>query len=289
MVRKRQSLEGWIREAMIVDASSHGGPITAIALVHMKGMSQDEIYTARFGGTPQEPRELSELFQHKAESYAQDLSGTQTFCLIAFYNNSNEPGAKHPFAVTSQQDFSNDLVTEGPNGTGVLQQMMRHYEVQTQATFKKDGMLTEALLRTVGEQNLTITALLRENREALELAKVAVLQYAANEHEHKMKEKEYERATLERQMFFKYLPPLANTILGKEVFPVGTEDTAIIEAIAESLTEDQAKKLAENLPPTVVGIIFNRLEKSMKTKQLKNAQTQRLIRGKNPEDDAAGD
>jgi hypothetical protein len=89
----------------------------------------------------------------------------------------------------------------------------------------------------------------RENREGFTLVKELLAAQALNRHEFKMKELEFERSTEERKKWLDFAPSLVNTILGSEVFPQSTEDTSLLESIADSLSEEDLMKLSSVLKP----------------------------------------
>ena len=278
----KQSLESWIHEAM-TDADKEK-PISQLSLMHIAG-SENEIHTVKFGSKSWAPSELSTLFRHKAESFAQELSGVQTFALLAFYG-SGESQARHPFVVTGATDFQ--LTTENADAKGLAQQGMRHLEVQAQMYSRGQAVILDAQQRLI--ETLTRNALedRKENRELIGILKDVVLTQATNNHEHKMKELEYERSSAERKKWIGFLPGLVNNILGKDVFPQSTADTALIESIADNLTPDQLEKLGGALKPEVLGPIADRFNKHFEKRKLESKQAKQLA-AKNPEDDAAGD
>ena len=112
---------------------------------------------------------------------------------------------------------------------------------------------------------------------------------ALNRHEYKMKEMEFERSSGERKKWLEFASVFVNSILGSEVFPQSTEDTTLIESIADSLSEEDLLKLGNTLKPEILGPIAARFEKHFKAKKAKKASASRLLAVKNPEDDAAGD
>lgn len=279
----KQSLESWIHEAMVDPEKDK--PISQITLVHIAG-SENEIHSVKFGSKQWTPAELSTLFRHKAESYSQELSGVQTFALLAFYGGTTEQQARHPFVVSGATDFQ--LTTENADAKGITQQSMRHLEVQAQMYSRGQAVIIDAQQRLI--ETLTRNALedRRENRELIGILKDVVLTQATNNHEHKMKELEYERSSAERKKWIGFLPGLVNNILGKEVFPQSTADTALLETIADNLTPDQLEKLGSTLKPEVLGPIAERFSKHFEKRKLE-AKTAKQLAAKNPEDDAAGD
>ncbi len=109
---------------------------------------------------------------------------------------------------------------------------------------------------------------MHENMDAFNLVKEMLSAQANNSHQMRMTELNYERSSAERQKLIQFAPVLINSILGKEIFPQSTEDTALIQSIAENLEPEHIAKLAEmNLPPMIMGPLSARIMKEMDRKQ----------------------
>ena len=147
---RKQALADWIREAL--DDPDKEGPCTALSLVHVTGTSggpfYEEIHTVKIGSKAYDPHALDKMFMHKAQSYAQELTGVQSFCLFAFYNNLSEPGAKHPLRISGELDFGG-LATEGPTESGKTSQNMRLTEAIVQGSFRQNTVTFDMLIRTM--------------------------------------------------------------------------------------------------------------------------------------------
>jgi hypothetical protein len=285
MASGKQTLESWIHEAMTDGDKEHS--ISALSLVHMVGQAEREIHSTKFGSKQWTARDLAQLFRHKAESYCQDIPGVQSFCILAFYGT-DEDEARHPFMINGDTDLGG-LSTESPDAKGMTQQGMRHIEAITQINLRGVAHNTDTAVR-MNEMLLRMNAdLMKENREGFALMKEVLAAQALNRHEFVMKEKQYERSTQERRKWLDYAPVLLNTVLGSEVFPQSSEDTTLIESIADSLSEEDLMKLSSTLKPEVLGPIAARFEKHYKAKNAKEAKNTRMLNAKNPEDDAAGD
>jgi len=263
----RQTLESWVSEAL--SDPNQDGPCWMMNLSHMRGTSPEEIVSLKLTGRQWVPRELAGLLMRKAEGYAQDLQGPQTFCLFAFYNKSTEYGAKHPFVVRGQEDFGG-LGTESPDGKGVLQQGMRHTEIALGMALRhqkevNDQMLT--MFKLIGEQNAT---LLKENIDAMSVAKEIMMSQATEDAQQAMALAEYKRKTDERAKVMELLPPMANQLFGREIFPQSLADTTLIENITKSLTEEQLAQLMSILKPEQAALLAPRMEKILKEQAAQN-------------------
>lgn len=294
---RRKSLDVWIREA--ITDQDKDDQITALSLVHMvNGEPGKEIHTFKFApGKGQEPKDLADMFMGKARSFAQDLPGVQTFCLLAFYG-SKEPGAYQPFIVSGQLD-NHGIGSETPDERGMRAQQMRHSDAFFAQLFRRQEQLDIAMGRTIELQNRMVETLgaslvqvQHDNIEAFEVVKNLLIEKESKAHENETQRLEYERKTREREQYLKMIPMLVNSLSGREIFPQGAQDTALVEMIADKLDEDQIMKLAQVLPPEVTGLIMQRfekaIEKKMAEKRMKMLEQTANSRA-NPELDAAGE
>lgn len=282
----RQTLEQWIHEALT--DTDKNAKCTGLALIHRVGVREQEIHKTDIGGRQWDPKELAQMFRGKAENYAAELTGVQTFNLLAFYGGSSEPQAIKPFMVNGQEDYGG-LATEGPTKDGLLQQMMRHVEAERQIGVKQvHGLIemTMQLAQVVVKENI---ALRSENRESFELMKTVIMTQVENREAAQFKQLEYERASAERQKWLGFAPAIINRLFGKEVVPESLEDTALINAMAEKLTEEDIQKLSRaQITPEVWGPLAARMSGILERKRLARDQAKTAMNGADPETDATG-
>lgn len=287
----RKTMDHWIRESLT--DPDKDGPCTMLSLVHMVGMQQKEIHTTRLGGGKSwTEKQLSELFRDKASTYAQDLPGVQTFNVLAFYGGRTTPEASFPFLVNPEA-AQHGLATESPTEMGRLQQKMRHEEAGMQQIYRRQQVLDEYSLGIIEKQGVMIAGLLEENRDAFQIVKEMLMEQATQRHTREMERLQFERATAERKKLMAFVPPLVNTVTGKEVFPQSTSDSALIEMAAETLSEDKIQQLAAILPPELLGPLAARMAEHLQKKRAAEEQKDRLLSMNgghpDPEGDAAGD
>ena len=286
---KRKSLETWINEAM-TDTDKEG-QLSMISLVHMVGMQTKEIHTTKFGGKTIQAKELAEMLRGKAETHCQDIPGVQTFQLLAFYGNKQNHEASLPFVVNVSQDNNNGLWTEPPTEQGRTQMEMRRGEMLFQQVYRRQQVMDETMIRMLELSNRHNEKLLRENQDAFGIVKDMIMEKALNDHNRQMEALKFERATGERKKWMSWAPMLINTILGREVFPQSAADTSLVEAIAESLGEDDIMKLAGAIKPELMGPLAARMQAYMVKKEKEESDIKRLseFHSPDPEADAAGD
>lgn len=267
----RKTLEDWIHEA--ITDSDKAKPCSAIGLLHETPSGPKEVHTKRFGKGDNSPSNLAALFNGKAQSYAEALPGVQTFWLYAFYGK-NEEEARHPFVINGVQEYGG-LATEPPTSVGRQSQDMRHTEAMVQMSYRAISeanatvmRAAESAIRRSEVQDATILRLTEENNRAIEYVLNQRFEAMQQEAGRDLERMRYERETGEREKFFRMIPALANTILGADVFPQSSQDTALIEAAFDNLSEDQVKMLAGGLPQEVGGMLLARFGEGLKRKRL---------------------
>lgn len=283
----KQTLEQWIFEAL--NDADKDGPCTALALVHRVGVREQEVHTTKIGNKQWNAKDLAKMFYGKAENYAAELPGYQTFNLLAFYNSSVQWEAIKPFGVNGQEELPG-LSTEGPTKEGLVQQAMRHTEAMTQMFIRQTQSMTSAMqgmFQQVTHENMALRA---ENREATIIVRDAVLALQDKKETAIMARLEYQRSTEERAKWLSFGPAFINTLLGREVFPQNVADSSLIDSIADGLTEEDIGKLAATgvFKPEVWGPLAQRMAKNMERKRLAAEQAQKALNGVDPEEDATG-
>lgn len=273
-MNRSHTLQTWIGEAL-VDGDKEGR-LQMLSLVHMRGIDETEVHTIRFGpGKTWTPAELSKLFRGKAENYAAEIPGTQTFCLLAFYGDSHEPQARKPLMVSGASEQSG-LSTEGPTKEGLTQQAMRHSEAVLQMCFRQMAVLlenTQQMMHNLSEQNAQIMA---ENRDAFQIVKQVTLEKIQDQHQHNMALATHSRNMELQQTVMRLAPALVNRVTGREIFPQATEDSAIIEKLVDVLDEEKIMKIMATgaIPEEVWGLLAARMEAVMKKRNAMAAQAQ---------------
>lgn len=288
--RKRLTLEKWIQDAMSSEKDDR--KCSMIALVHVvNGVSQKEIQTVKFGsGKAPKPDELADMFRSRAEGFAQDLSGSQMFQLLAFYGR-NEPEDSQPFTVSPALDPNSSLPSEPATEAGKLAQLMRQGEMQFQAMMRQTIALSEAQSRFMEIQSRTVADLHAQNQAYFNGTKELLMEKALDTHKQRMEELGYARSSEERKRWMSMIPLLANTILGKEIFPQSKADTVLLEQIVENIDENAVMALAQFVKPELMGPLMERFTQIQTAKRLEKENTARALsapQGMSGEDDVAG-
>lgn len=286
---KRLTLDVWIQNAM--SDEKDGRKCSMLALVHVIGSSQKEVASFKFGsGKNPTAQELADNFRSRAEGFAQDLSGTQMFQLLAFYGK-NEPEAFQPFAVQPAIDPLNPLPSEPATESGKLAQIMRQSEMQFQAMMRQTIALSEAQTNFMMLQARMVADLHAQNQAYFQGTKDLLMEQALNTQKHEMERLQYARSSEERKKWMTMIPLLANTILGKEIFPQSNADTVLMEQIVESIDQDTIMVLGQFVKPELMGPLMERFTQIQAKKRLEKENASRALLAPSSvsgEDDAGG-
>lgn len=283
----RQTLEQWIHEALTDDTKEK--ECTALALVHRAGVREQEIQTVQLGKRQWDAKGLAKMFLSKAENYAAELPGVQTFNLLAFYGGDTQYLAIKPFMVNGESEMPG-MATEGPTKDGLVQQAMRHSEATIQMALRQTQAMTSAMtgmFEMVVRENMNLR---KENQDATVILRDAVLRMTEGREEAALKRLKFARDSEERQKWLSFGPALINSLLGREVFPQTVADTALIDAITDSLTEEDIQKLAGTgvIKPEVWGPLAQRMAKTLERKRIAGEQAKVALAAVDPEEDACG-
>jgi hypothetical protein len=284
----RQTLDQFIHEAL---GNEQNGKCTAIALMHIvAGQQEKEIHTQKLGTTAWNPKELADMFRMKAENHAGEIPGMQTFNLLVFYENRGEPQARRPFSVYGGHPGVDgaQLMTEAPTPQGLMQQMMRHNEAHMQIALRHTAVMVEQSATMMARMATMNERLMTENNEAYTIIRELMVTRDQAQGDNRMKELEYSRKTKEREMLGKYLPALANQLTGRELFPQSTSDTALIETMAEAvseMSEEQMMELAAKIPSNIWAPLAARFTKAIKEKNREAVVRREAGNGADPDQD----
>jgi hypothetical protein len=278
-VHGQRALYHWIAEA--ISDPDKDGPIHQLTLVHLVNDSQEEIHTIRRGDNTWIAEELADRIQSKAEWTAQNMLGTQEFKLYACYGTVAEPQAFYYFKI--QKGYSTGQVTaDSPDSKGLLQQQMRTFSEMAQMMMQQQQFLFKAQQDLMGPLLAENRELRRESRESFEVLKDLMIAHHDQRHEHRKKELQMVRETEERRKWISFVPLLANTLLGREVFPQSAADTAILDAAADALTEDEILMLGSKIPPELMGPLAARNEKYLAEKRRREEATAQALSYETP-------
>jgi hypothetical protein len=273
---KRKTLDKWILECLT--DSDKDTALTNLTLFHMRGTLPIELHTwTAKQGVEADAKKLADLFLDKAQTYAQDLDGTQTFNLCAFYGKS-VPEAQMPFKVTVEADMnSSGLSTEEPTERGRTQQSMRWAENLQAQVYRRQQVMDDHAIRMIEQQSRMIDSLQADRFSAADMIVQMMMREADNRHKLEMERLAFERSSQERKALIGLAPALVNSLTGKDVFPQSSADSALIDSIAENLTEEHVQKLMElDLPAALSGPLMTRVLEA-RQKKAREEERRRLL------------
>jgi hypothetical protein len=292
-VRKYTPLETWIREALT--DSDKEGPCSAMSLLYCKpGGGHREIHSVKLTGKTHDAKTLSDLFQGRAETAAQDFGGISNFEIQAFYGKS-EAQAYHTISIIDgemQSGGKGRTVKETNDGPGIVAQSMRHTEnaFTLLAQLVQNGAVTS--LQREQAMATRETELRNEVNEAYKIVREMMMSKTASDHEMHMKELQFRQTQFMHQKIMELVPALANTVSGRDIFPQSTADTALIEALATRVKPEMIEQLgmAGILPPELLAPLAARFSDVLRKKK-EEAEAVKKLAPSNPDPmlDATGE
>ncbi len=274
----KQTLEQWIRDAL-VHTPEPNEKCTSLVLMHIVGQSEREIFTIKIAAGKWTEQELAKTFRGKAEGYAAELPGVQTFCLLAFYQNRSEPQARKPLTISGESDYGAQLTTEGPTQGGLAQQAMRHMEAVYALSLRQQATVFDNMSRMMETMSRTTAQLATENREGFDIIKQLLLERELGRSAHRLEELAHIRGTHERDRLLALAPALLNTITGREIVPQSTADSSLLETLFKDLTEEDFHKLMATgvIKPQVAGMLAGRVTEILRKKRGLEDEIQKVM------------
>jgi len=293
MAKRYKTLEQWIRETLSEQRehpeTSKEGACSAMALLYMQPTGGTrELDTVRLTGKTWNPKDIADRFKGKAETYAQDLGGMQTFQIHAFFG-SREPQAFHNFKVVDGEVAaagSDRGVRENPDATGLVAQAMRHLE-RSQETLSSlvQGFVARAVER---EEKLYAREdkLREEIHDASLIVREMIMEKRKDLFEMEMSRARFLRDSKNQDTMLSQVPALINTISGEEVFPQSTADKNLVDSLCERVAPEQVDMLVATgiIPENLAGPLKLRIgqwreEQAKKAEAIKNLPAASGIEG----------
>ncbi len=293
-MKKYKTLESWVREAL--SDSEKDSVCTAMSLVYKPDVGgSKEIDSLLLEGKTHDPATIAARFQGKAEAHSQDSGGLQHFEILAFYGkNKSEPQAFHPFSTMDGEIHSGGAsrgVRETPDGPGLIAQAMKHAERAYDQLDTYVKTMYQVSLQRETASNVRIQDLEKEVTDGFVIIREMLMKDMDRAAEHQMKQLEFERSTKERELLMRFGPALLNTVSGREIFPQGTADTALIELIADKIDPKAVEQLfsAGVLPKELQGPLMIRLGEIKERRKIEAQSVKQLPpTSSDPREDAGG-
>lgn len=296
MARPRKTLEKWISER-IDDPDRKPDKLTAVTLFHTQaGGGRTEVHSVQIGRfATVNAKEVADTITDMAMTHSQDLPGTQMYDVQAFYGSNTTNPAHFPMKVENTPTDGGHMFSEPPTPEGRMAQRMRMEDSFMALIFRRQQVMDDTAIRREEIMGAQVARLQHELNETWSIMRELFMKQKLEDHQMAMAQMQYARDTEERRKIIGMLPPLANTLSGREIFPQNTQDTALMEQIAEALMRgsdaDMAKVqgLAGLLPPALQMTLFARLQEIAKRKNDEREELERLSRAQAEKDLQSGD
>lgn len=282
-------IEKWVRrvltDPMLLRSNEDGArTCVMISLMHRTSGISSEVQTLKLGSKQWDPKQLAEMFSAIADEHASGLSssesgsGQEAYQLVAFFSDDPTlPQCPLPLMrKTGPLVLDGDpIVTEPPTPKGELAQGMRHRDGWMAFTLEMNARMYATMSGIIDRLSTRLQTVEKENQDTIEIAKEMVLERAADSHNHRMAELDFERKSEERKRIMAAAPPLINQLLGREVFPASTADSSIIEGLMSDLDEKTIQTLAEilipKLKPETAALLMGRFNQAVEQLNKKKA------------------
>ena len=283
MAKKYKTLEQWIAETMTdtrenPENGKEGG-CTALALVYVQPTGGvKELDPVRLAGKTWKAKDIADRFKGKAETFAQDMGGMQSFQILAFFG-SREPQAFHNFKVVDGEiahGGENRSAKESPDAQGLVSFTMRHLE-RTQETLMAlaQGFVQRADAR---EERMAIREekMRDELTDAHAIVREMIMNTKKAEFDMEIARLKFARDSENQANMLQQAPGLINTIAGTDVFPQSVADKALLDTLCEKVAPENVDQLvsigiisAEMAGPLKIRIGQYREEQAKKAEALK--------------------
>ncbi len=296
MSRSYVTIQEWLEEA-VFDPNSEK-KATRVASMYNRPPPLNgtkEAFSTEMKGKTWNATELAKVIKGKSETFVQDTPGIHTFTIEVFYESSQEAGASHNFTIIDgelKSGGSARTITEHPDAKGIVAQAMRlgeHFANMAATMIQHQSV---SMMQRESRWYDREHELQTEVRDSYGIINDMLMKQSQAQHDLRMKELEFSRATLREGQIMKYLPAMANGLSGRELIPQSTVDTTIIEGLYEHVTPDKLQKLVELgvIPEDAVAPIVLRFNQIKEAKEREAQAIREMAPASNdPREDAMGD
>ncbi len=300
----REEIKNFLEEQFAI--VEEDGAVTLVTLVHHAHTGAVDLHNMKVGhGKWTKADEMAHTFDGLAVRHARGIvgGGAQQYELSVCRGTNSRPTAVLPFVRVGSANITGpggSLATEPPTPMGQVQQGMRMGEQVVQGmigqinpTFRVQGELIDRLMRRLAEVD-------QENRELWIACKDLLLDLHKTRHAEKLQELNAARLAEFQKQAMTLAPALLNMMAGREVFPLSTADTAILDTIAGWASPEDIRMITGVLAnkdggPAIASALTERFDLYHKRKIAEAATEKRLIDGlpartyEEAERDAAGE
>ena len=298
----RDSIRGWIVECL--GNIEEVGAASCIVLVHFDGRGvENQIFDIKSTHAKwNKPEDMADAFFKFANRHASGYTGSQQFKLKCLYGEALAPKRELPFGLSGVLAFGpipGGGTTEPPTATGAMQQGMRITELIIQGALAQHGRNSEVQDKLIMRLMSYLEVANVENRELWVALKTVLMELQKQTHEQRLKEITAARMAEFQRQVIKLAPSLLNMMAGREVFPLSTADTELIETIAQVATPSDLRMLQAGVMgkpggENIAALLADRFDQARKRAAEDRANEARLAAGRDSvsyeeaERDAAG-
>ena len=236
MIPVRDEIRNWLAE--VLSEVNEQGSCAFVSLLHFDGHGREtELFLMKAGsGKWGNADEMGDSFHRFAERHARGLPGAQQFKLHAGFGSSTTALRFLPFGLAGALSFGalpgGGLASEAPTPVGQVSQGMRMGEIVVQGmigqinpTFRVQSDLISMLMHYLKDSE-------SDKRELWIACKNLLMELQKEKHADKMRELMAARMTEFGKHLITLAPAIINMMADREVFPLSTADTAILDFIA---------------------------------------------------------
>ncbi len=277
MAKKHRNILVWIKKQ--VHTQRKEGPCVRISLYHIPptGKLGAEINRINMGENVVDGDSLNdshleayaEEFYNEAESYADGIGETQTFCLVSYFEDDTEKGiSRHAFRVDIEREDDgnalNAVSSEPANMGGMLKQFMRHNETTMRTLVSSFA----GSLGTLQKQNDRLSGMVEKLWDDKVSQIDAIEELSSAHHQRQIELKREEKSSEMRSQLAEnamaLLPAIANKMIGKKIIPETTDITMMqVVKLAETIDPDELQAILMALKSPEKKIAFVELLKSV--------------------------
>ena len=286
---KQVTLEDWLKS---ISHSEDHGVLTAVKAHHWVqangGFAQGpEIVGRQYQQDKSwSPKEEAALIRGRCQQFSQELPGTQTFRLYAYFGQ-EEAAAFHHISCNGRAMMEGGL-TETPDARGMTTQGMAMGNLVVSRSFGMQSetwkMMVFLMTELKGERDFYA----KEARDGATIVNEMMREKVLENHKQRMAELQFQRATGERAKLIQLLPAILRYLTkGKEMIPEGMADTAILKSAAtiiRKMPDDDKIKTLSALPPELMMILGDRLQELSTEQEKEEAAIELLSKAKTAED-----
>jgi hypothetical protein len=291
-LERRVSLEDWLKT---IKSSEEYGVLSALKAHHWiqgnGGFTKGEEVVGRVYQQDKEwsPKDEAAIIRGRCDTYSQELPGSQTFKLFAYFGQA-EATAWHHITCVGRQMMDGGL-TETPDARGLVTQGMAMGNLVVSRTFGKDTELwnmTKFLLNELKEDRDYYA---KEARDGNTIVLQLMREKIEDNHRQRMAELEFQRSTAERAKLIALLPAIIRYVTkGQNIIPDGMADTAILEAAAQEIRkmpkEDQLKTMSA-FPQELMLIVGARLMEIAERQEKEEKHIELLSKARTAENESS--